>query len=536
MKKVFSVVMIFNILFAGGGFAKLDVKAEPLQESLTFLSAADAPHWIFAQTDTSAMQNQVGQEAYLKASNTGLDDHFGFSVALSGNTLVVGAPEEDSDAVGVNGDQSNDEATNSGAVYVFVYDGMGWVQQAYLKASNAESLDAFGTSVAISGDTIVVGAPMESSSAMGVNGDQNNNGGPGSGAAYVFVRSGTTWTQQAYLKASNTGWQDGFGTSVAVSGDTIVVGAQYEESNATGVNGNQDNDLASSSGAAYVFLRSGTTWAQQAYLKASNTDVGDYFGRAIAISGDTIVVGAYAEDSSAVGVNGDQGNEGGDLDYDSGAAYVFIRQSGVWSQQAYLKASNTDFVDHFGTSVAVSGDTVVVGAPFEDSNAIGVNGNQNDESAPSAGAAYVFIRQSGVWSQQAYLKASNTSLNDAFGSSVAASGNTIVVGAESEDSNAAGVDNEKTNSGAAYVFVQQGTDWGQQAYLKASNPDVHDYFGSSAAVDLELLAVGAYFEDSSATGVNGNQNDNLMDDSGSVYVFDMNEFPYSQYISLIVNE
>jgi hypothetical protein len=193
--------------------------------------------------------------------------------------------------------------------------------------------------------------------------------------------------QQAYLKASNTGAGDEFGDSVAVSGDTVVVGAWGEDSSATGVNGDQADNSASNSGAAYVFVRSGGVWSQQAYLKASNTGAGDFFGWSVAVSGDTVVVGAQYEDSSATGVNGNQADNSA---LDSGAAYVFVRSGGVWSQQAYLKASNTGAGDEFGRSVAISGDTVVVGAPSEDSSAVGVNGNQADNSAADAGAAYVF--------------------------------------------------------------------------------------------------------------------------------------------------
>src|SRR5262249_28586387 len=163
-------------------------------------------------------------------------------------------------------------------------------QQAYLKASNTDAADRFGYSVAISGDTIVVGAYGESSKATGINGNQSDNSANLAGAAYVFVRSGTAWRQQAYLKASNTDAGDRFGNSVAVSGDTVVVGAVLESSNATGVNGDQINNSAAGAGAAYVFVRSGATWNQQAYLKASNTDAADQFGVSVAISGDTVVV------------------------------------------------------------------------------------------------------------------------------------------------------------------------------------------------------------------------------------------------------
>ena len=248
----------------------------------------------------------IAQQAYLKASNTGASDFFGASVAISGNTVVVGAFGEDSAATGVNGNQANNSAIDSGAAYVFVRSGSTWTQQAYLKASNTGASDFFGASVAISGDTMVVGAYDEDSAATGVNGNQANNSAVDSGAAYVFVRSGTTWTQQAYLKASNTGVSDLFGNSVAISGDTLVIGAYTEDSAATGVNGNQADNSAFASGAAYVFVRSGSTWSQQAYLKASNTGPNDLFGASVAISGNTVVVGAFGEDSAATGVNGNQ--------------------------------------------------------------------------------------------------------------------------------------------------------------------------------------------------------------------------------------
>ncbi|MBL8840280.1 MAG: FG-GAP repeat protein [Planctomycetes bacterium] len=465
----------------------------------------------------------VVQQAYLKASNTDPLDLFGEAIAVSGDTVVVGAPWEDSNATGVNGNQSDNSRFDSGAAYVFVRSGTSWSQQAYLKASDTSAADYFGGSVAISGDTLVVGAAGEDSNATGVDGNQNDYSKYDSGAAYVFVRSGTSWSQQAYLKASNTGVGDHFGDKVAVSGDTVVVGAHAESSNATGVNGNQSDDSMPASGATYVFVRSGTSWSQQAYLKASNTDAVDLFGSAVAVSGDTIVVGAWLEASNATGVNGNQSDNS--MSY-SGAAYVFVRSGTSWSQQAYLKASNTNGDDYFGVAVAVSGDTVVVGATGEDSNAVGVNGNQNDNSMASSGAAYVFVRSGTSWSQQAYLKASNTDASDNFGG-VAVSGDTIVVGAPWEDSNATGVngnqsDNSRSNSGAAYVFVRNGTSWSQQAYLKASNGGAGDLFGS-VALSGGTVVVAADAEDSTATGVNGNQRSNGKRDSGAAYVFELDE-------------
>jgi len=410
------------------------------------------------------------QQAYLKASNTEAADAFGFSVAVSGDTVVIGAYGEDSDATGVDGNQGDNNAPNAGAAYVFVRNGTNWTQQAYLKASNTGTGgDRFGFKVGVSDDTVVVGSPDEDSSATGFNGNQSDNGNLNSGAAYVFVRNGTTWSQQAYLKASNGGFFDNFGSSVAVSDETVVVGAKNEASSSTGVNHptGQGNNSALSAGAAYVFVRNGTTWSQQAYLKASNTGSADEFGDALAVSGDTVVIGARGEDSNATGSNGDQKNNGAN---ESGAAYVFLRTGAIWAQQAYLKASNTGGFDYFGKSVAVSDDTVVVGAYGEASNAIGVNHptGQDDNTMPQAGAAYVFVRSGTNWTQQSYLKAGNTDATapfnsfepDLFGYSVAVSGNTVVVGAYGEDGASRGINGDSSNNsareaGAAYVFGPQ---------------------------------------------------------------------------------
>ncbi len=460
-------------------------------------------------------------QAYLKASNTGAADQFGVRVAISGNTAVVSTRTEDSNATGVNGDAGNNGASNSGAVYVYAHDGTNWIQQAYLKASNTEANDQFGYSVAISGDTIVVGADIEASNATGIDGAQDNNLAGISGAAYVFVRNGSTWSQQAYLKASNTDVNDAFGRAVAISGDTIVVGAPVEGSNATGVNGDEVNNNANGSGAAYVFTRNGSTWTQQAYLKASNTGVDDRFGHSVAIAGDSIVVGAYGEASNATGVSGNEDNNSAGV---AGAAYVFFRDRSLWTQQAYLKAANTEAGDQFGELVAIDGDSVVIGARHEDSNANTINGNDADNSASSAGAAYVFFRNGSIWSQQAYLKAANTAADDQFGFAVSISGDKVVVGAWFEDSDAIGVDGDPNNNnandaGAAYVFKRTGSTWTQQSFLKASNTGVADLFGSSVANSGETIIVGAHGEDSNAGGVNGDVLDNSFGDSGAAYVF-----------------
>jgi hypothetical protein len=317
----------------------------------------------------------------------------------------------------VDGDQRDNSATNSGAAYVFVREGDNWVQQAYLKSPRSRPDGFFGSKLDVSGDTVAVAALFESAvhvfvrdgttwnfqqtltspagggdsfgQAVAVSGDTIVVGARtagGTGAAYVYVREGTDWTEQARLKASNAGTDDWFGQFVAIDGDTVVVGALFEDSEATGVNGDENNNRASDSGAAYVFVREGMTWSQQAYLKASNTEAGDSFV-AVAVSGDTIVVGATSEASSARGVNGDQGDNRALY---SGAAYLFEREGTTWSQTAYLKASNSSSDDGFGMP-AVSGDTVVIGAPGESSASRGVDGDQRQTGSTNHGAAYVFV-------------------------------------------------------------------------------------------------------------------------------------------------
>lgn len=361
----------------------------------------------------------------------------------------------------------------------------------------------FGLKVASAGDTVVVGAPYEDSGATGVNGNQADSSAPDSGAVFVYVRRGDQWSQQAYLKASNTGQGDRFGAAVAISGDTVVVGAAREDSSAKGINGNGADNSAADSGAAYVFARNGTTWTQQAYLKASNTggivttifnDEGDLFGTSVSVSADTIVVGAPGEDGGSAGVNGDQADKQG---YSSaGAAYVFVRRDSTWTQQAYLKASNADGLDKFGSAVSISGDTLVVGAISQGVVRPGTINGQSVLIKESSGAAYVFVRAGATWSQQAFLKASHPGIGDQFGFSVAVSGDTVVVGAPFEDSNATGIngnenDNSITDAGAAYIFARLGATWNQHAFLKApTTGKTYLYFGWSVSVSGDRVAVG----------------------------------------------
>ena len=265
------------------------------------------------------------QEAYVKASNSERYDYFGASLALSanGSTLAVGSTGE---ASAFRGDQMDNSANEAGAVYVFMRHRGTWAQQAYVKAPSIDRSDAFGSRVALSSDgaTLAVTAVRESSAATGVNGDSEDNSGWSSGAGYIFTLAGTTWTRKAYLKASNAEAFDFLGRGLALSGDgaTVVFGTGYERSAATGRDGDQLDNSQPGAGAAYVFGRSGITWRQRAYVKATNTWTGDLFGNDLALSADgsTLAVGASSEDSGAVGVGGDQAN---DRTVGAGAVYVY---------------------------------------------------------------------------------------------------------------------------------------------------------------------------------------------------------------------
>lgn len=442
-----------------------------------------------------------------------------------------------------------------------------WELEAFVKASNTGTGDAFGAAVALSasGDTLAVGAPLEDSLAASMPLD---NGLLESGAVFIYRRAGVFWSLEAFLKASSPGSQDRFGASVALSSDgsTLVVGAPGEDSAATGVDGNEASNAARDSGAAFVFRRTGTTWAKVAYLKASNTRAGDAFGSAVAISsaGDTIVVGAPDEDSAALDVNADQTSSAA---AGAGAVYLFDASTTGWSQVAYLKATNTGAGDGFGTSVALASDglALAVGAPGEDSS-----GPPLDDARLEAGAAYLFRRtarlmapgasarvkpsqpvgaarfgqavaldgvgllvvvgapgEAGTGAVHPFRFTTSSWLpgdvlrgsarpQDGFGQALtlAADGATLAVGAPGDDATA-------MDSGAAFLFRRSADTFTLVRSLKAGNPDAQDAFGGSLSLsgDGATLAIGAMGESSGATGVDGDESNNTAPVSGATYVY-----------------
>jgi sugar lactone lactonase YvrE len=343
------------------------------------------------------------QEQKLTASDGVASDSFGDPVSLDGDTAAIMAG-------GKNGAR--------GAVYVFVRSGGVWTQQAELAPADAIPYNGFGMSMSLSKDTVVVGA-------WGNNGTQ--------GAVYVFVRSGGVWTQQQKFTGSDSVTGDFFGYCVSVSGDTAVIGANSK-------NGHQ--------GAAYVFVRSGGVWTQQQELTASDGVANDYFGAAVAVSGDTAAVGAWSK-------NGMQG-----------AAYVFVRSGGVWTQQQKLTASNGVYGDYFGSAVSVSGDTAAIGANL----ANGVHG-----------AAYVFVRSGGVWTQQQELTASDGAAYDEYGDPTVVSGDTLLIGAH----------NKNSGQGAAYVYVRSGGVWSLQEEVTASDGAAGQDFADSVSLSGDTALISA---------------------------------------------
>jgi hypothetical protein len=384
------------------------------------------------------------QEAELFASDGSIYDSFGISVAISGDTAVVGARRD-----------NLPEGSDAGSAYVFVRQGAIWSEQQKLTAGSPGAMHHFGTSVAIDGDTIAAGAPGDA--------------GPKKGAVYVFVRDGTTWTEQQRLTASDGMANDFLGELVAVEGDTILAGASGDDH--TGTDG----------GSAYVFVRSGTTWTEQAKLIASDTWSEDYFGTAVALSGDTALVGAPGYDHT----NNSNDNEG--------SAYAFVRSGPSWSQQAKLTAGDAGDGDSFGYSAALSGDTAVVGAPSDTLQGI-----------VGAGSAYAFVRSGTTWSEQQKLVASDPGQLNAFGTSAALSGETIVVGAPFGD-------RDIPNVGSAYLFARSGTTWSEE--LELSEPLSVDplsgdsHFGGSVAASGDTLVVGASLGDAGTV------------DSGAAYAY-----------------
>jgi hypothetical protein len=371
-------------------------------------------------------------EFKLTASDATESGHFGFSVSTDGDYAIVAGRADDGPSA-----------------YIFFRSGPTWTEQAKLTALDAAGSEVFGESVSISGEYAIMGA------------DQDDDNGSGSGSAYVFKRSGTTWTQQAKLTASDATAGDRFGHSVCISGDYVIVGAH----------GNDDG--GSDSGSAYIFFRSGTTWTEQAKVIASDGAEGDSFGQSVSISGDDAIVGAFLKDG-----NGDN----------TGSAYVYSRSDTTWTETTKLTASDAAGAAQFGIQVSISGDDVIVGAFLDDDN------------GSDSGSAYIFSRSGATWSETAKLTASDGAPGDFFGYSVSifdtstvaaagfsGSGHYAIVGAVAL--------NQDSLNGSAYIFKRSDTTWSQTAKLTATDGAAKDRFGFSVSISGNHAIVGARDDD-----------------------------------------
>ncbi|MEM1221846.1 MAG: FG-GAP repeat protein [Verrucomicrobiota bacterium] len=419
----------------------LDSSMQPTEEGLKILVAdAGAIYPITIDPFVASLESKLGPDT---TSDDAENYEFGLSVSISGNTALIGVPRD------------GDLGSNSGSAYVFVRNGTSWSQQQKLTADDGAANDRFGFSVSVSGDIALVGSPLNSAK------------GNESGSAYVFVRNGMSWTQEQKLAASDGTKDDEFGVSVSVCEETALVGAHHDD----------DNGL--DSGSVYVFVRNGTSWTEQEKLTADDGTPVDLFGFSASLSGDTALVGAYGDS--------DNGSS-------SGSAYVFVRNGTEWSQEQKLIADDSGNNHFFGESVSLCGDTALIGAFLSD----GVVTN--------TGGAYVFVRDGASWSQEQKLTASDGAEDDFFGESVSISGDVAVVGAYRDD-------DEGDASGSAYIFRRDGTVWNQEQKLTADDGAEDDAFGFAVSIHNDTVLIGARLDDGTdASGF-------VSEDQGSVYVF-----------------
>jgi hypothetical protein len=405
------------------------------------------------------------------ASDRASNDWFGYSVSISGDYAIVGAKQEDHNATG---GQFLDKA---GAAYILKNNSGTWTVVQKLVASDRATDDEFGTSVAISGDYAIVGAPRKT---VKVGFDLQSY----AGSAYIFKNTSGTWSQLSKLVSKEPNFADEFGYSVAISEDYAIVGAPY------------DDAPQSNQGSAQIYKRDSTKWLFEQTITGAFAGNGNRFGWSVGVSGNFVIVGEPLDGSSAP------------INYaKSGSAYVFFRGSlGTWNQSAKLNASDKAAGDEFGNSVAISGDYAIVGAMLEDHNAIG-GANLN-----SAGSAYIFKRNGNNWTQAKKIVASDREVSDMFGVSVSISGDYAIVGAYNEDHDKGG-GNTLVDAGSAYIFKNSSGDWVQTNKIVASDRGGFDFFGYSVAISGDYAIVGAYSEDENQVG------GNTLAFAGSSYVF-----------------
>jgi hypothetical protein len=374
------------------------------------------------------------------------EDLFAYTAAIRGDTVVVGAPRDDTPA-----------GSWAGSAYAGTLSGSTWTLDATLTHPEPEAIDNFGRSVDLDAGTLVVGTPRDKVA-----------GAADAGSAEVFVQSGPNWTLEATLTHPEPAETDVFGRWAAISGDTVIVGAPRDD-----IPGGVD------AGSAEVFTRSGTTWSLEAVLTAPSPRAGGFFGKAVEIDGDTIVVGEPAfrhpETSKKIG-----------------AAHVFVRSGTTWTWQATLFHPSPNGGDNFGRWVSVDGNTAVVSAPAD-----------RTAAGPNAGSVHVFVRSGTSWIRQALLRPPNQQAGDSFGHRQTLVGNTVLAGSRKGDTVAG------SSAGTAHVFVRSGTTWTHQATLTSPTPAATDQFGRAVALneDATMAVVGEPYDDAAGR------------DAGAAHVF-----------------
>lgn len=380
----------------------------------------------------------------LSADDGKAEDFFGYSVAIDGTTVLVGAYKADTDGV-----------IDAGAAYVYVLGNKGWYQQAKLVADPVFVDDTLGGAVALNNDVAMLGV------------SRRDDKGKDSGAVVSFERESNTWVQNQIFTAPDAKPGDVFGQSIALTENFLVIGAPRNDS------------LGVDSGAAYIYKRESGIWLYQAKIKASDGAAGDLFGISVAIDGNTILVGADLNDEVA---------------QEAGAVYVYVFDDNQWKQEAKLVASDGGKTDIFGVRVSLAQNTALISARRDDIDELGID----------AGSAYIFVRDGNTWTQEVKLISPDGEADDRFGRGVALSENTAIISAMNHDANG-------TDTGALYVYKREAKGWRYASKIVANNSMPGDKFGWNVALSNEVAVIAAPHHDAK-----GQQ-------SGAVYIQDLRD-------------
>ncbi|MBS3741971.1 MAG: FG-GAP repeat protein, partial [Candidatus Cloacimonetes bacterium] len=383
---------------------------------------------------TTGLPANWADEFKITASDGDPTDFFGCSVSIDGDYAIIGSASD------------NVTGLNSGSAYIFHRNGTTWTEQQKLTASDSDGNDNFGYSVSIDGDYAIIGARY----------DEEN--GEDAGSAYIFHRTGSTWTEQQKLTAADGGVDDHFGISVCIDSDYAIIGAR------------EMPEPSTTSGSAYIFHRSGTTWTEQQKLTASDGGDGELFGVSVYIDGEYAIIGAQQDD--------DNGSA-------SGSAYIFHRSGTTWTEQQKLTAADGASGDKFGTSVCIDGEYAIIGAELDDDN------------GTDTGSAYIFDRSGTTWTEQQKLTAADGGVDDYFGTSVYINDDFVYIGAEGSGS----------DTGSTHIYHRSGTTWSEQQKLTAADGAGGDHFGNSVCFGDKYAIIGAQRDDDNGSA------------SGSAYLY-----------------